>query len=380
MKIGFVSTFYTREYGGAEVSTRFLAHALLQHDIDISVITPQTTSYLANYPEITPLPLLSLVPKKVYILGNWLLDRIYAYKIVDVLKTNRPDLLHVHDLFSLPAAVISAACLKIPIIITVRDNLPREFYIKSFNVFLLRNVVYKYYLNKCNKVIAISDYIKRNLIEFGIPDSKIEVIYNVLPDWNISLPISKENKQEINILAPGRLDQEKGFDVLLQAFAKVKASNVSIKLTIVGSGPLLNILTALVKELRINDDVLFIPKVPNSKLSTYYNQADIIVFPSVYQEPLGRVALEAGLSGKPIVASRVGGIPEIVDDTKAGFLYEATNVDDLTKKLLTLTMDNALRKRMGEQNRKYVTKKFNSKNIIQKTINCYKETLSRYDK
>jgi len=102
---------------------------------------------------------------------------------------------------------------------------------------------------------------------------------------------------------------------------------------------------------------------------------DVCVFPSRY-EPFGIVLLEAMASGKPVVASKVGGIPFVVEDGKTGLLFERGNVEVLAEKIIMLLRDEELRKRMGEAGRERA-KEFTWDKIAKQTVDLYKEILSK---
>jgi len=176
----------------------------------------------------------------------------------------------------------------------------------------------------------------------------------------------------------GRLEKEKGFDIALKAFAIARTQCENITLEIVGAGPESSSLRKFACILKVDNHVAFLGKVSHESLLQRYAQADVVLIPSVYEEPLGRIALEAGRVGKPVIASRIGGLPEIIDHGKAGYLVEATNHDEMAKKIIILAKDKELRKKMGDHNRDFVTKKFNTQKILAQTINYYQTLLNKY--
>ncbi len=144
-------------------------------------------------------------------------------------------------------------------------------------------------------------------------------------------------------------------------------------LALVGSGPFEKKLRMRAAELGIRDKVFFFGHVPNNKLSAYYNACDVFVLPSLY-EPLGIVLLEAMACGKPVVASRVGGIPELVDE-KVGMLVEPKNPDALAKSILMLLSDADLAKKLGDAGRRRA-EHFDWQHVLKKTLKVYEDALA----
>ena len=99
------------------------------------------------------------------------------------------------------------------------------------------------------------------------------------------------------------------------------------------------------------------------KVEDIYHTADIVVVPSRWQEPLGLISLEAGACRKPVVATRVGGIPEAVEDGVNGYLVEPADVDELTARVMQLIADSALRNRLGEAGRGRVEQNFTTRPV-----------------
>jgi glycosyltransferase involved in cell wall biosynthesis len=91
---------------------------------------------------------------------------------------------------------------------------------------------------------------------------------------------------------------------------------------------------------------------------------DIIVVPSIFEEPFGRVNIEAMAAGKPVIASRVGGIPEVIEDNVSGILVPNGDGDALAKAMIKLIDDAELRRRLGENGRRFVEEKFDTKKQI----------------
>jgi glycosyltransferase involved in cell wall biosynthesis len=175
------------------------------------------------------------------------------------------------------------------------------------------------YLSGCTKVFTVSADLGRKLADIGIPKDRLEVVYNGVNGevfnvrdraearLSVGLPLNKKI-----ILFVGRISREKGCFELLTAFAKLRKDKEDLILVVAGYGALLPELKAIAKSLGILDSVIFPGPVPHSSLSNWYSSADLFCLPS-YMEGIPNVVMEAMSSGIPVVATNVGGIPEVLD-------------------------------------------------------------------
>ncbi len=370
----FISTFYNDGFGGAEVSAKKLKKLLIARGHNVYVYSRGTYIQENSFGFG-----LKFVSKKMFILGNFLIDKWYARQLYQALKRNNhnPDLIHVQDLFAVPAAYHVAKKMNIPVIVTIRDSLPRVLKIYGFNIFSFRNKTYKKYLKKIDAIIAISDYIKKSTVSFLGNHNKIMTIYNIPPNIiQRSLKGKKRKTNTVNLLAIGRLEAEKGFIVLINALKLIVEQNIiKVHLKIVGSGPEIKKILNKIHKYNLDEYISIEGKVPNAKIGFYYENADIIVFPSVYQEPLGRIALEAASYGKPVIASRVGGIPEIVQDNKTGILVQPNDAYELSNKIILLSTNEKKIEKISYFAKKEIKKKFDRDKLVTQTLKYYKRIL-----
>lgn len=160
-------------------------------------------------------------------------------------------------------------------------------------------------------------------------------IYNALP---ASLPIIQEPRmanRPITIGVVSRLESIKGMDLVVPAFVKVKAIHPDVRLLIVGDGTLRGQMEQQVQTSGISDSVEFVGRQPQEALPQYYDRIDILLMPS-RSEGFGLTAIEGMARGCVVVASRVGGLPEVVREGEVGLLHESENIEDLASKLICL--------------------------------------------
>ncbi|MBC7119211.1 MAG: glycosyltransferase family 4 protein, partial [Methanobacteriaceae archaeon] len=208
-------------------------------------------------------------------------------------------------------------------------------------------------LKKAEKVIVISEKLAEKILKLGIPQDKIMITYNMVDTETFNPQIKSSFKKEIGtkkpiILFVGNLVPQKGIEYLIKAKKYLKKDS---KLVIVGGGPLLKKLKDITKKENIKD-VLFTG--PRTDINNIMAAADIIVLPSI-SEGFPIVLLEAMAMGKPVVATKVGGIPEIVDE-KVGILVEPKNPRRLADAIEKLLSDEKLRKKLGENGLKKAAK------------------------
>ncbi|RQD76766.1 MAG: glycosyltransferase family 4 protein [Candidatus Syntrophonatronum acetioxidans] len=207
-------------------------------------------------------------------------------------------------------------------------------------------------LHKARRVVAVSHYLARELEgEFSLPREKIEVI-NCGVDTDKFFPRPREKalaelglnprpKEEKIILFVGNLIELKGLMPLLRAFASISPSLPQARLVLVGEGPLKERLLQEASSLGIKDRVTFTGPLPHHRIPTWMSAAHLFVLPS-YQEGFGLVALEALACATPVVASRVGGLPEVVTHERDGLLVPPGEEKALAEKILLLLKDEKL--------------------------------------
>jgi len=155
------------------------------------------------------------------------------------------------------------------------------------------------------------------------------------------------------ILCLGRLVVSKGFDLAIEAFARILARHPDARLCIVGDGPARRELEDLVAVLGIEDAVFFAGSVPPGGVPREINASTVVLMPSRNSEGFGLVALEASQMGRPVIASRLGGLPEVVRDGSTGILIEPDDVGALSDAILRLLDEPGTAVRLGHAGREH---------------------------
>lgn len=183
----------------------------------------------------------------------------------------------------------------------------------------------------------------------------------------------KLNRNEAVIGIVSKLWDGKGHEVLIEAFRELKKEIKNLRLVIVGEGYLINKLFRLVDKYRLSDSVLFTGF--QMEVSEIIATFDVAVLPSFF-EGMGRVLLEAMAMEKPVVASRVGGIPDLVEHGINGFLVRPGNVQELAGALKKILNDEGLARKMGVRGRKRIKEKFDADMMAKSIEKVYQELLT----
>jgi len=172
------------------------------------------------------------------------------------------------------------------------------------------------------------------------------------------LPSTRPDEAPLRILTVGRLEREKGHSILLDAVARVRGRGLAVTLEVVGGGSARERLVAKARDLGIQDYVTFAGKAGQDTIHEHYAAADLFCLPSL-GEGVPVVLMEAMAMGLPVIASRVGGVPELVDDGESGKLVSPGDADELAVAIGNLVGDADTRRRMGVVGRERVLEGYN---------------------
>lgn len=173
--------------------------------------------------------------------------------------------------------------------------------------------------NGAKSILSVSNALKEKLIAHGVCRDKIHVVYNGV-NKHIFKPADTIRKRN-EILFIGNLKQDKGVQELLEGFALISKIHPEVKLNIAGSGAMLQVLIELACKLKIRNRINFLGNVPHKDLPRMMQNALVVCLPS-YAEGVPNVLLESICCGTPVVATNVGGIPEIVKESVNGFMCQ----------------------------------------------------------
>jgi glycosyltransferase involved in cell wall biosynthesis len=223
---------------------------------------------------------------------------------------------------------------------------------------------------KINLFISPSLFLINKFQEFGFK-GKMEYIPNSLSTFFRGENFENENAGPLVFY--GRLSKEKGIDVVIRAMQKLEKET----LWIVGEGPEKNNLIDLVKKFNLESKVIFLGFKSGQELKNILNQAKAVIIPSIWYENMPYTVAEALAMGKIIVASRIGGIPDLISDKENGFLFEAGNRDDLTRTIKNLeNFDITKIKKNAEK----IAEELNEEKFYKKIMKIYNEVDNNCEK
>ncbi len=326
----------------------------------------------------------------------------YSYsakkKLIKALLEVEPDIVHVHNFFPLLTPSIYDACIehKVPVVQTLHNYrmmcpgalLMRDGHVcedciegsayqavihacyresRAASFVLARMVQYhrrhRTWQNKVNRFIALTDFAKNKFIQAGFPENKIIVKPNftITDECNV-----KQSKSDMcRALFVGRISREKGIGTLLKAW-----KNISTHLSIIGDGPLLN-------EVRMSDidSVSALGLTSSNEVHLKMLQASFLVMPSEWYEGFPMVLVEAYSCGLPVIASRLGGMAEIVEDGVTGLHFEAGNAEDLAEKVRWMACHPEECKKMGGNARKIYEEKYTAEINYKMLMQIYQDAI-----
>ncbi|MDA3936205.1 MAG: glycosyltransferase [Actinomycetota bacterium] len=207
-------------------------------------------------------------------------------------------------------------------------------------------------------------------------DGPIEVIPSGIADELLDRATNPSADERVEIAYVGRMIRDKGVADLLEAFAAMDTNGVDVRLGFVGDGPVLVDLRARAIELGIQDRVVFHGALRHDEAIDIVAAADVLSLPS-YAEGSPNVLKEAMALGLPVVASDVGGIPELVGD--AGILHAPYDIAALAEALSQLTADPGMRERLGHAGRERIRESWVWSSIAQRTCDLYDRVLGSAD-
>lgn len=367
MKILFVCDYFWPFIGGAEISSTITLSKLSEMGSDISIVThrlPKMSPY-QSYNNLR-------IYRERFFFRHWRVESLNAIQrfffylramilITKYVSKNKPDLILTQQLVAIPTTLI-ARLFQIPVIILVRDYWPICYYrslltpdsqicstydsclsetsvcarskiaihlkkLKFFGTVLaipcsilmcIHTAFAKYIIKRGNAIITVSDFMKNILVQNGFDPRKIKVIHNpIAPE--IRDQCGSLDQRACSILFVGFLDFKKGLQVLIKAMPQVCAKLKKARLIVVGDGPQKTYFETLVRDLCIEAQTQFLGQISNDHLGGLYNSCSVVIVPSIWPEPFGRVVAEALSFGRPVIASDIGGMSELIDE-KVGVL------------------------------------------------------------
>ncbi|MXV38582.1 glycosyltransferase [Flavobacteriaceae bacterium Ap0902] len=320
-----------------------------------------------------------LHPKNLWKLPFRIYKELNDFKVY--FKDYKVDVIHSNTLAVLIGAFVYKS-LKAKHIWHVHEMIEKPSFVKEFYRYLLPN--------KSDIIIANSKATEAFWLDNRKPlQKKFRLVYNGLdlPKDKLRPSIAAIKEKLFHIPVDGlviglvgRINQYKGHDLLLKTFEELSRRYPQIYLVMIGSTPpgkafYKTELKNKIDQVEAKDSIRLIDF--QEDIAAVWSAIDIAVVPTIIAESFGLVALEAMLAKKPVIASAIGGLVEVVDDEETGYLFEPENAQMLTEKLELLINNDSLRESMGARGYKKATEQFKLENYTQAILDIYSEMIEK---
>lgn len=340
--------------GGAEIMAENLTNELIRIGHHVIVIS------LYNYSSIITDRFESSKIDIRYLGKKAGLDISIIPKLRSIIKQEHPDAIHTHR-YVLQYVAPAAFGLNTRIIHTVHSVAQKEN-TKMARIF--NNFIFKL---KMAIPVALTEQVKDTIVEvYDIKRERIPVIYNGIPLQKCTQKTDYNFGNNIHLLHVGRYAEPKNHIEMIKAICQLHAFESRIILNLVGEGPLKDDISAIIKSNHAESYI--IQHGPTNNVFDHMNKADIFILPSIY-EGMPITLIEAMGSGIPILASNVGGIPDMIENAKEGILC-TPDAYGIISKIKEMILDKDLREFIGKQ--AYIaSKKFSVEKMAKKYVKLY---------
>ncbi|TMU86780.1 N-acetyl-alpha-D-glucosaminyl L-malate synthase BshA [Bacillus sp. BHET2] len=303
-------------------------------------------------------------------------DLALANKMAEVTERENLDILHVH--YAIPHAVCAILGKQmsgkdVKIVTTLHGT---DITVLGYDPSLTGAI--RFGIEKSDMVTAVSSALVKQTYDLIQPDKEIKTVYNFIDERVYKAVDSRHLRTEYGIkenekviIHVSNFRGVKRVTDVVAAFHLIQ-SEIPAKLLLVGDGPEMTVICKQVRELGLEDRVLFLGKQDN--LEELYSISDIKLLLSE-KESFGLVALEAMACGVPSIGTNVGGIPEVIEDGYNGFICEVGNINGVARRSLQLLKDEELHKKLSENALHTARTKFHSSKIVEEYERIYKEVL-----
>ncbi|OGW75947.1 MAG: hypothetical protein A2Z72_08895 [Omnitrophica bacterium RBG_13_46_9] len=387
MRISHIHWAFPPIIGGVETHLVMLLPELVKMGHEVSLLTGSTEGAKANdiYKgiKITRVPIMNL---------NWLnarglegIEDEVREEFRDFLEKTRPDVVHVHNMhyFSRPHASILEEEVKkkrgLPLILTAHNSWDDMLFLD-----LTRKI-------RWDHIVAVSFYIKKELMGIGCDSNQITTIHHGI-DTNKFKPTNKKEykgrlafmKNKKVIFHPARMGLAKGCDISVKAMRLVIDKFPNAILVLAGTRNIVDwgttqqkdiaYIVDLINELGVKENV-YVEMFTLDEMVDLYAIAEICLYPSSVGEPFGLTMLESLASGKPMIVTDSGGMPEVIQDGINGYIVPIRDYEAVATKIMTLLNNQGLKERIGLTGRKIVELRFTKEIMAESNIKIYEKIL-----
>jgi glycosyltransferase involved in cell wall biosynthesis len=315
-----------------------------------------------------------------HLVSNLKFDIFMVFKLQKLLSELKCDLVHSHGYKSDTISLIACHLAGVPIVTTIHGWTSKNLKVRIYEK--IQAFCWRFF----NRVICVSESYKQKALQNGVPEGKITVIHNgIMVDNRIIEGIENKRISFLNrygipsnhfiVGIIGRLSIEKGHRYFIEAAYQVLKQESNVSFVIVGDGPEEDRIRKQIEQLGVNRNIHMIGY--SKEMKEVYAALDAVVIASL-REGLPNVLLEAMLYEKPVIAAKVGGIPEVIRDNEEGLLVPPASSSTIANTLLTLIRHPDQRKRISYAARKRVVEHFSFERRMTQIENLYKEVIQEH--
>jgi glycogen(starch) synthase len=386
MKIGTLSwEFPPRVVGGIARHCEGLAKAQVQQGHDVHLFTldfPGSPSYeemdgIKVYRASTELGHPNFL--------TWVLlfNHFLSKRMADLTQLVDFDVMHVHDWLAAFSGITFKHYIKKPMVLTVHSTeVGRAQGLHSPDSFSINGIEW-WATYEADRVIVCSHSMKEEICNhFNLPEKKIDVIPNAIDSSKYQISVDRGAIRqrygvgwgEKLILCVGRLVPQKGVEYFIRAIPQIAQRHPEAKYIIVGEGWSRDILEAEAKATGHADKIRFTGFASDREVINLMTSADALIVPSIY-EPFGIVALEGMATGVPVVASKVGGLAEIIDHEKTGLFVYPRNIDSIAWGIDKILSDPDHARWLTKNAKEKLHKAYSWEAVAMKTVEVYRKVV-----
>ncbi|MEM1515477.1 MAG: glycosyltransferase family 4 protein [Candidatus Bathyarchaeia archaeon] len=318
-----------------------------------------------------------------FIIWTLIFNHFMEKRVADISRYEKINIIHAHDWLVAPASIDSKHYLGVPLVSTIHSTeVGRAQGIHNSDSFLING--FEWWLTYESKRVIVASYAMKREVEehFRLPSDKVIVIPN-------GIDISKYEVNNVNrddvkrrfgidpsekiVLFIGRLAPQKGVKYLIMAAPKIFECHPEARIVIVGNGWIKDYLCNLAHSTGYSHKILFLGFLSDQDLIKLTLSSDVLVIPSVY-EPFGIVALEGMAAGIPVVASNVGGLAEIIEHDRTGFLAYRENPDSIAWGVNKILSDPGYAHWLVQNAKRKVYEMYSWEAVARRTIEVYERT------
>lgn len=364
IRIGFITHDFYPPVGGQGVFSYELYNALAGIEgVEVSIASSRDND-IETHEQVKVTGRYGFGPLHFSLKINRLLKRFIEKEKVDILQVNGG-----------PGGVFLLRKPGVPVVYVAHHTYGQQFeYLGRKPVYRILKIAEAIGYKLSARVVAVSTTTASSLVnDYGISPDRIKVIPDgVSSKFSIQAGSARE---PLSILFVGRLCERKGLHFLVDAMGLVSREFPSVRLYIVGEGPLRDLLEAKVCELGIENNVTFVGKVTDEELVRWYNKVEVLVLPSFF-EGFGMVCLEAMACGTPVIATKVPGIVDVVKDSEPCMLVEPGDSTQLAEAIVAY-FSEGWNRHSGK--RSFVPEGFDWQSIADRFTDIYNEALEAHE-